>query len=111
MLDIPLAIIEKYRHERNGEPLFKIQNSAAVSRNMRKIEKLCGINHLHFHMARHTFATLICLTNGVSMEAVSKMMGHNSMRTTQIYAEITSQKVCEDMKILEKRIKTKKSQK
>ena len=111
LLDIPLAIIEKYRHERNGEPLLKIQNSAAVSRNMREIEKLCDINHLHFHMARHTFATLICLTNGVSMEAVSKMMGHNSMRTTQIYAEITSQKVCEDMKNLEKRIKSKKPQK
>ena len=111
LLEIPKAIIEKYRQERDGERFFKIQNSAAVSRNMRKIEKLCGICHLHFHMARHTFATLICLTNGVSMESLSKMMGHSTMRSTQIYAEITSQKVGEDMKKLAKRIKSEKSKK
>jgi len=107
LLDIPLAIIEKYRQEKNGEPFFKLPNSGAVSRTMRKIEELCGIGHLHFHMARHTFATLICMTNGVSMEAISKMMGHSSMRTTQIYAEITNQKVGDEMKKLIKRTKKK----
>ena len=106
LLDIPTAIIEKYRSERKSDLLFKIPGSCTVSENLRKVEELCGINHLHFHMARHTFATLICLTNGVSMEALSKMMGHSSMRTTQIYAEITNQKVCEDMKKLAKRITT-----
>ena len=70
-----------------------------------KLEKLYGIKHLHFHMARHTFATQVCLTNGVPMETVSKMMGHGSMRSTQIYAEITSQKVGADMKKLAGRIK------
>jgi site-specific recombinase XerD len=74
---------------------------------MRKIEKLCGIKHLHFHMARHTFATLICLTNGVPMETISKMMGHSSIRSTQIYAEITGKKVGEDMKKLAERTKGK----
>jgi len=105
LLDIPLAIIEKYRQDRKDEFLFKIPYSGVVSRHMRKIEKLCGISHLHFHMARHTFATLVCLTNGVSMETISKMMGHRTMRTTQIYAEITNQKVGEDMKKLAGRIK------
>jgi site-specific recombinase XerD len=107
LLDIPLSIIEKYRPERNGEQFFKLPNSGALSRSMRKIETLCSISHLHFHMARHTFATLICMTNGVSMEALSKMMGHSSMRTTQIYAEITNQRVGDDMKKLIKRTKKK----
>jgi site-specific recombinase XerD len=107
LLDVPFAIIEKYRPERNDEHFFKLPNSGALSRTMRKLETLCGISHLHFHMARHTFATLICMTNGVSMEAISKMMGHSSMRTTQIYAEITNQRVGDDMKKLIKRTRKK----
>jgi site-specific recombinase XerD len=107
LLDIPAAIIEKYCPQMKGDRFFKIPNSGALSRNMRKLEKLCKINRLHFHMARHTFATLICLSNGVSMEALSKMMGHSSIHTTQIYAEITNQKVGEDMKKLAKRLNKK----
>ena len=48
-------------------------------------------------MARHSFATLICLGNGVPIETISRMMGHSSIRTTQIYAEITNQKVNRDL--------------
>ena len=107
LLDIPLAIIEKYRHQRKGEHIFKLPSSVTVNRHMHKIEKLCDTGHLHFHMARHTFATLICMTNGVSMESISKLMGHRSMRTTQHYAEITGQKVGDDMKKLADRIKRK----
>ena len=111
LLDIPIAIIKKYNSERKGELLFNMPSRGSVSRNMREIEKLCGINHLHFHMARHTFATLICLTNDISPEALGKMMGHKSHRSTQIYAEITNQKVGEDMKKLAKRMKSKYSKK
>ena len=111
LLDIPLAIIEKYRSKRKDEHFFKLPYTSTVSKNMRKIEKICRINHLHFHMARHTFATLICISNNVSMEAVSKMMGHSSMHTTQIYADITSQKVGNDMKKLANRIKRKNRKK
>jgi len=107
LLDIPLSIIEKYRSERKSDILFHIPGKTEIHNSMRELEKLCGIGHLHFHMARHTFATQICLTNGVSMEALSKMMGHSSMRSTQIYAEITNQKVGEDMKKLVERIKEK----
>ena len=107
LLDIPLTIIEKYRLKRKGDLLFNIPSKSAITSNLRKIEKLCGINHLHFHMARHTFATQICLSNGVSMEALSKIMGHSSMRSTQKYAEITGQKIGEDMKKLAGRIKGK----
>jgi len=107
LLNIPVLIIEKYRPERKSDYLFNMRNRSSICQHLRTIEKLCGIAHLHFHMARHTFATLICLTNGVSMEAVSKMMGHSSMKTTQIYAEITNQKVREDMTKLATRTKGK----
>ena len=107
LLDIPLAIIEKYHLERKSDLLFNISNSSSVSKSLRKIAKLCNIEHLHFHMARHTFATLICLSNGVSMEALSKMMGHSSIQSTQIYAEITGQKIGKDMKKLAARIEGK----
>jgi len=111
LLDIAVVIIEKYRSVRKNERIFNIPSHTSVSRNLLKIEKLCGINHLHFHKARHTFATQVCMTNGVPLETISKMMGHSSMHTTQIYAEITNQKVGEDMKKLTKRNKSKKAKK
>ena len=57
-----------------------------------------------FHVARHTFATTITLENGVPIETVSKMLGHTNVRTTQIYARITDQKISSDMAILEDKI-------
>ena len=58
------------------------------------IAEQCNLGcHLTYYMSRHSFATLICLNNGVPIETISKMMGHSSIRTTQIYAEITNQKV------------------
>ncbi len=47
-----------------------------------------------FHMARHTFATM-SLSKGVSMESVSKMLGHTNIKTTQIYARVTNKKMQE----------------
>jgi len=55
---------------------------------------------LTFHIARHTFATTVTLTNGVPIETVSSMLGHTSIRTTQIYAKVIQQKVSQDMKAL-----------
>lgn len=60
-----------------------------------------------FHQARHSFATLICLSNGVPIETISKMMGHYSIRTTQIYAEITNHKVSRDLETLSENTKGK----
>ena len=53
-----------------------------------------------FHMARHTYATQTCISQGVPIETLSKLMGHCSIQTTQLYAKITNQKVNEDMKKL-----------
>ena len=61
---------------------------------------MCLDCHLTYYQSRHSFATLICLNNGVPIESISKMMGHSSIRTTQIYAEITNQKVSRDLAVL-----------
>ena len=57
-----------------------------------------------FHVARHTYATTVCLSNDVPIETLSKMLGHRSIRTTQIYAKITAEKVSRDMEKLAQRI-------
>ncbi|MDR1370994.1 MAG: tyrosine-type recombinase/integrase, partial [Dysgonamonadaceae bacterium] len=59
---------------------------------------------LTFHLSRHTFATLT-LTKGVSIESVSKMLGHKRIATTQIYAKITDTKVGNDMALFAGKIK------
>lgn len=75
-----------------------------------EIATLCNIDkHITFHLARHTFATTITLSQGVPIESVSKMLGHKSIRTTQIYARIVDQKISEDMNILANKLNTKKN--
>ncbi len=65
---------------------------------LKEVAELCGIKkNLTFHLARHTFATSVTLSNGVPIETVSKMLGHTTIRTTQIYAKVVEQKVSQDM--------------
>lgn len=109
LLKIPLQIIEKYKHQRTDAKIFKIKTLGNMCVHFRKLEKLCGIRHITFHMARHNFGTHITLSQGVPIETVSRMMGHNSITTTQIYAKITDTKVDEDMKALSGTIKDKYS--
>jgi len=68
---------------------------------LKEIADLCNIKkNLTFHMARHTFATTVTLSNGVPLETVSKLLGHTKLATTQIYAKVIEQKVCADMEDL-----------
>ena len=56
------------------------------------------------HIARHTFATTVTLSNGVPIETVSKLLGHSSLKTTQIYAKVLDQKISEDIEMLEAKL-------
>ena len=62
-----------------------------------------------FHQSRHSYATTICLSNGVPIETLSKLMGHTSIRSTQIYAKITAEKVSNDIENLSKQIESMES--
>lgn len=105
LLDIPRGILEKYEGERAGDRLFNMPSRSALTNNMPKLAKACGIERkLTYHMSRHNFGTLMTLSQGVPLETVCQMMGHKNMRTTQIYARLTHQKVDEDMKKLTQRI-------
>ncbi|WP_323027860.1 site-specific integrase [Gelidibacter japonicus] len=72
---------------------------------LKEIADLCGIKkNLTFHMARHTFATTVTLSNGVPIETVSKLLGHTKLSTTQIYARVVERKVSDDMTLLKSKI-------
>lgn len=106
LLEIPQLIIKKYQgmKELNGRLLPTLTNSCS-NLYLKEVAVRCGINKtLTFHMARHTFATTVTLSNGVPIESVAKMLGHRNIRTTQIYAKVIKDKLAEDMNNLATRI-------
>jgi len=81
--------------------LLPVHSNQKMNAYLKELADICGINkNLSMHVARHTFATSITLSNGVPIETVSKMLGHNSLETTQIYARIVDTKISQDMKKL-----------
>jgi integrase len=107
LMQIPLQIIEKYRSLRVDGKLFNTISTDYLCAHFRKLEVLCGVKHITFYMARHTFATQVLLSGGVSIASISKILGHTTVKTTQIYAKVTGQKVNEDMKVLSGQIQGK----
>ena len=83
---------------------FPVMSNQKMNAYLKEIADVCGINkNLTYHLARHTFATTVTLTNGVPMETVSKMLGHKNLKTTQHYAKIVDVKISEDMNNLRRR--------
>jgi site-specific recombinase XerD len=108
LLDIPVRIIEKYRGVATGGKLLPIAGNTVVNKHLKTIAGRCGIRrNLIFHAGRHTYASVITLSQGVSIESVSSMLGHRKLSTTNIYAKITNDKVDKDMAALEARIEGK----
>ena len=113
-VDIPLLpivkeIIRKYCNESerliSKKLLPKISNQK-VNSYLKIIGDLAGVNQLiTHHMARHTFATTICLNNNMPMEDLSKILGHTNIKTTSIYGRITQQRLSESMAKVDRRLK------
>ena len=98
LLSIPKMIIDKYRGLQKDGKLLPIPSNQKVNAYLKEIGEICGIKQpLTFHLARHTFATTVALANGISMEALSGMLGHNKISTTQIYGKITRDKIGKEM--------------
>ena len=86
LLPVAQGILDKYS---GGKVLLPIQDSGEVNKNLKDIAVLCGIDkRICFHTSRHTFATTVTLSNDISIEVVSKMMGHTNTRMTSHYAKV-----------------------
>ena len=108
LLPTALQLMQKYENHPECTDLGKllpVLSNQKMNSYLKEIADVCNIEkELTFHIARHTFATTITLANGVSIESVSKMLGHTNIRTTQHYAKILDSKVGEDMQLLKMRL-------
>ncbi|WPP51756.1 site-specific integrase [Catalinimonas niigatensis] len=98
------AIIERYKDHpitKANDKVLPVFTNQKTNAYLKEIAILCEVDkNLTYHLARHTFATTVTLSNGVPIESVSKMLGHTNLRTTQLYAKVVEQKLSEDMKML-----------
>ena len=113
LLPPALAIIEKYKDYPtccDSGHVLPVLSNQKMNAYLKEIADVCGISkNLTFHIARHTFATTITLSNGVPIESVSKMLGHRNLKTTQHYAKVLDRKISDDMTLLKDRIISKNS--
>ena len=115
VLEKAQELVDKYKNHPmtivSGTLFLKITNEK-LNAYLKDVAFVCGIKkNLTFHMARHTFATTITLSNGVTIETVSKLLGHTKIATTQIYARVLEIKLCEDMTILSRKLSNQSSRK
>ncbi len=107
LLPPALKILKKYENSPlsvSKGVLLPVLSNQKSNAYLKEIADLCGIKkNLTTHLARHTFATTVTLSNGVGIESVSKMLGHTSIKTTQHYAKILDSKVSDDMAILKQK--------
>lgn len=108
LLNIPIQIMEYYKGLASDEKVFPHMSLGQVNVGLKRIARNCGINRaLSFHQARYTFASQICLSQGVPIESVSRMLGHKHIQTTQQYARLNNEKIGNDMQELSARLATK----
>ena len=105
LLPAALSILERCRDD-GAERVFSfIPHLNTVDRSLKRIAVLCGIEKkLTFRVGRHTYATTICLMNGVSLETLSKMLGHKRITTTQTYAKVTQPMVDREVEMLKEKL-------
>lgn len=104
LLERAQFILEKYKNP-FCDTLLPIYSNQKTNDYLKEIAKQCKISKkLSFHVARHTFATTVTLSNGVPIETVSKLLGHTKLSTTQIYARVVDQKIGDDMDLLQSKL-------
>ena len=110
LLDQAMEIIEKYADHPDcvsKNKLLPMKSNQKLNVYLKELADICEITKpMTMHIARHTFATTVLLSNGVSMEATSKMLGHSSLKTTQIYGKILETRVGSEMEILKAKLST-----
>ncbi|WP_158994908.1 site-specific integrase [Mucilaginibacter sp. L196] len=111
LLPAALHILEKYEDDPQCQVkgvVLPVLTNQKMNEYLKEIAERCAIDKLlTFHVARHTFATTVTLSNGVPMETVSKMLGHKNLRQTQHYAKIVDAKIAYDMKQLKEKLSIK----
>ena len=110
ILPIAQRILEKYEGSPylHNDKVLPVLTNQKMNAYLKEIADLSGVNkNLTTHLARHTFATTVTLSNGVSIESVSKMLGHRNLRTTQHYAKILNSRVSDDMQMLKEKLQQK----
>ena len=95
LLPIAKLILDKYK---GSDKLLPIQDPADINKYLKDIAILCGIKkRITFHTSRHTFASTVTLANNISLEVVSKMLGHTNTRMTTHYAKLIDKCIGEQM--------------
>ena len=107
LLPVAEMLYERYKDMHlSGDRVFPLKGTYnTLNMSLRHVARHAGLSfNPTIHMARHTFATTVTLTQGVPLETVSKMLGHKRITTTQIYAKITNDKIGQDMKALSEKL-------
>lgn len=109
LLDIPLHLLQKYKDHpacgTKGE-LLPVPSNQKMNAYLREIADVCGIQKdISTHTGRYTFATVTCLSNGISMESVAKMLGHSDTKMTRHYAKVLDRTIINEMKNIQGKYK------
>lgn len=101
LLDIPKQILERYRNHPNcikNDTLLPVPCNQKMNAYLKEIADICGIEkELTTHTGRHSYATSVCLANGVTIENVAKMLGHSDTKMTRHYARVLDKSIMRDM--------------
>ena len=110
-MPIALEIVDRYKNHlycKEFDRLLPVNSNQKYNLYLKALSAICGIGkHFTSHTARHTFATTITLEHDVPIETVSQMLGHKSIRTTQLYAKITQLKISNNMRALKEKLQEK----
>ena len=107
LLPVAAMLYDRYKDMHlSGDRVFPLKGTYnTLNMSLRHVARHAGLSfNPTIHLARHTFATTVTLTQGVPLETVSKMLGHKQITTTQIYAKITNDKIGQDMAALSEKL-------